>query len=386
MTRRWDVIVVGAGVAGAATSMLLARAGMHVLCVDRAPRERDRRGAHALVRGGVLQLNSWGLLDDLIAAGTPPVRRTLVSYGEESVAVSIKPSDGVDALYAPRRPVLEGALVGGAERAGAVVEFAARVTGLHRDDAGRVAGVVVGDRHAGAEWTVRAPLVIGADGRDSLIAREVVATPASTGRQNSSVLFGYWANFPTDGFESAYRSGLTTGAVPTNNGLACVYISGAPDRIAAELARGTASSAFDRLSVPVGLDLRIAAADQAEPVRTACGLPAGYLRAAHGPGWALVGDAGHWIDPLSLHGMTAALRDAALLARAVLSIPPHGGRFEALANYQSVRDRLSMPMLRATDEIAAYNWDLPRLRTLLRNLSSAMTDEVETLATIGSAA
>ena len=83
--------------------------------------------------------------------------------------------------------------------------------------------------------------------------------------------------------------------------------------------------------------------------------------------------------------MTAALRDAALLARAIISTPSGGRRRSgALADYQSVRDRLSLPMLHATDEIAAYQWDLQRIRTLHRALSSAMTDEVEALATIGS--
>ena len=83
---RWDVIVVGARVAGAATAMLLARAGLRVLCVDRARYGSDTLSTHALMRGGVLQLQRWGLLDAVVAAGTPPVRRTVFHYGDEAVA------------------------------------------------------------------------------------------------------------------------------------------------------------------------------------------------------------------------------------------------------------------------------------------------------------
>jgi 2-polyprenyl-6-methoxyphenol hydroxylase-like FAD-dependent oxidoreductase len=85
--------------------------------------------------------------------------------------------------------------------------------------------------------------------------------------------------------------------------------------------------------------------------------------------------------------MTAALRDAELLSQAVLSAPPDGARLQsALAGYQATRDRLSLPMLRVTEEIASYRWDLTSIRPLLRTLSSAMTDEVEALSALAAVA
>ena len=81
--------------------------------------------------------------------------------------------------------------------------------------------------------------------------------------------------------------------------------------------------------------------------------------------------------------MTAALRDAELLAQAVLSAPHRGAQLQsALAGYQATRDRLSLPMMQVTEEIASYQWDLTRIRTLLRSLSSAMADEVEALTAL----
>ena len=78
-----DVIVVGSRAAGAATAMLLARAGHDVLLLDRAQLPSDTTSTHSLVRGGVVQLSRWGLLDDVLDSGAPPVRSVLFQqYGD----------------------------------------------------------------------------------------------------------------------------------------------------------------------------------------------------------------------------------------------------------------------------------------------------------------
>src|SRR6476620_7492963 len=102
-----DVVIVGSRAAGAATAMLLARAGLDVLVLDRSPTGTDTLSTHALMRGAVVQLHRWGLLDQVVAAGTPPVRRTTFTYAGDVVTVPIKPAYGVDDLYAPRRTVLD---------------------------------------------------------------------------------------------------------------------------------------------------------------------------------------------------------------------------------------------------------------------------------------
>ena len=78
----------------------------------------------------MLQLSRWGLLDEIVAAGTPPVKRTTFTYGDERIVISIKPSHGVDALYAPRRTVLDPVLVHAAVDAGADVHHRTTVTDL----------------------------------------------------------------------------------------------------------------------------------------------------------------------------------------------------------------------------------------------------------------
>jgi 2-polyprenyl-6-methoxyphenol hydroxylase-like FAD-dependent oxidoreductase len=97
----------------------------------------------------------------------------------------------------------------------------------------------------------------------------------------------------------------------------------------------------------------------------------------------LVGDAGYFKDPITTHGMTDALRDAELLTDEILetltgSVP----EAVALARYQATRERLSSRLFEATEAVASYDWDLEQVRTLLRRVSSAMSDEVGHLQSV----
>ena len=167
---------------------------------------------------------------------------------------------------------------------------------------------------------------------------------------------------------------MTAGLIPTNGGLTCLFVGSDRARPHSGFEGLTPGLAFARLAREVGLTDRLATATRVGSLRNVRGLPPGYLRSAYGPGWALVGDAGHWLDPMSTHGLTGALRDAELLTRAVLS--------DDLAGYQAERDRLSLPMLEIADRIASYAWDLSEVRVLLRGLASAMAEEVEALGAL----
>jgi 2-polyprenyl-6-methoxyphenol hydroxylase-like FAD-dependent oxidoreductase len=83
----YDVVIVGARCAGAATAMLLARRGLRVLALERQPYGSDTLSTHALMRAGVLQLHRWGLLGPLEAAGTPAIRWTSFHYGDDELVV-----------------------------------------------------------------------------------------------------------------------------------------------------------------------------------------------------------------------------------------------------------------------------------------------------------
>lgn len=369
MRPRYDVIVVGARCAGASVAGLLARAGMSVLALDRDPEGSDTLSTHGLMRGGVLQLQRWGVLERLIAAGTPPVRTTTFHYDRESIEVAIKPRDGVDALYAPRRTLLDAALVDAARGAGAEVVHRATVTGLLRHG-GVVRGVTV-TTDDGASHAVRADLVVGADGLRSRVARLAGAEVERRGDHACGVIYGYFEGLASNGFHWHYTPGVSVGVIPTNAGRTCVFAALPAARFRAELPRGL-EALHRQVLLESSADLA-AAASEARRVGRWFPFPGapGHVRRSWGPGWALLGDAGFFRDPITAHGITDALRDAELLARAVVR-----GTARALADYQRERDQLAIPMLEISDRIASFAWDLEEAKVLHLELSRRMNAEV----------
>jgi 2-polyprenyl-6-methoxyphenol hydroxylase-like FAD-dependent oxidoreductase len=368
MEATYDVVVAGARAAGAGTALLLARAGLRVLVVDRGRYGSDTLSTHALMRGGVLQLSRWGLLDRVIAAGTPPVHRTTFRYADAVVPIAIKPSPGVDALYAPRRTVLDPILVDAAVAAGVDVRYGVAVTDVERDRYGTVTGVL-GRTRERRPLHVKARIVVGADGIRSTVAERVQAPLERVGESVAVTTYGHWSGLPTDGYEWNFRPDAASGVVPTNDGQACVYVS------------RTGRTPFMRTvqeSAPE-LAARLAEATPPRVLRTFTGQP-GHIRRSWGPGWALVGDAGYYKDPLTAHGLTDALRDAELLARAIVAVVADGAdERDALAGYQRTRDALSAEFFALTDVIAGHRWTDEEISGLLRRLSTAMAEEVSEL-------
>jgi len=374
----FDAIIVGARAAGAATAHLLARHGLRVLLVERSRHGADTLSTHALMRGGVLQLSRWGLLDEVIAAGTPAVTRTTFRYTDEVVPINIKSSYGVDALYAPRRTILDPILVDAAIDAGVDVRFGIAVADVDRDHSGAVTGIV-GRSRDGATLRADARIVVGADGIRSTIAERVRAPFERVGTAASAVTYGYWSGLATDGYEWNFQPDAASGVIPTNDGQACVFASASRRRIGRGglevLTRIVAASSPD-------LGDRLVAARPPATLRTFAGRP-GYVRRSWGRGWALVGDAGYFKDPLSAHGLTDALRDAELLARAIVAVVLDGAsEHEALARYQATRDSLSTALFDVIDVIAGHRWKDHEIAGLLLQLNAAMGEEVEILAAL----
>ena len=370
-----DAVVVGARCGGAATALLLARAGARVLLIDKGKYGTDMLSTHALMRGAVLQLLRWGVLPAIQAAGTPRVTSTTFSYPDQDVTVAIEPKFGVEALYAPRRALLDRTLVDAAVDSGVEVRYGVRIDDVKRDDRGRVCGVVAIEGSTTHE--IAADLVIGADGLHSTIAAQVNAELLVEGRQAAGVLYSYWENVPVDGYYWCFQRGASIGAIPTNDGATCVFAS-VPSAGFRSLVQGQPAGSYRRVirEVSPAFDARLAAGRQVEPVR-GFGGHAGFIKRGSGPGWALVGDAGYFKDPITAHGITDALRDAELLARAIGK-----GTASAMEEYETVRHDLSRRLFEVTDEIASYTWTDTELQALHRAFSSEMSREVRALAAL----
>ena len=370
-----DAVIVGARCAGAATALLLARAGARVLMVDKGVYGSDTTSTHALMRGAILQLHRWGVLPAIVAAGTPPVHSTTFSYPLQDVTVPIEPRFGVDALYAPRRALLDRTLVDAAVDSGAEVTYDVRMDGVIIDNHARVRGITAvagGRRHR-----IEADIVIGADGLHSTVAQHVGAPRVVEGRHAAGALYSYWENLPVDGYYWRFQAGASIGAIPTNDGATCVFASLPSGRFRSEI-QGDASSAYRRVirEVSTELDGRLDEARQVEPIR-GFGGHVGFIKRGSGNGWALVGDAGYFKDPATAHGITDALRDAELLARAIMK-----GTTAAFADYEATRHDLSRRLFELTDDIASFAWTDTELQALHRAFSAEMSREVRALAAL----
>jgi flavin-dependent dehydrogenase len=328
---RVDAIVVGARAAGSAAAIALARAGRRVVALDRARFPSDTLSTHLLFAGGVAELARVGALDRVEALGAPRLGEALMGGAGITVRARCTPVDGIDYSMCVRRPGLDAALVGTARAAGAEVREHTRVTGLVWED-GRVAGVCCGDHE------LRAPLVVGADGRRSLVAREVGAELPHTSNRNGRACFFAYLEDPHEdwrGVAAQWREGRELGtAFPCDGGLLLVLLM--PPR---EGARGFE---WDEAvaSIPA-LQERLRGCERVTKVRSAIDTTS-YFRRSSGPGWALAGDAGHFKDPVTAQGIRDALRFGRLLGEAAAPALGSGDPREldrALARWERRRDR-----------------------------------------------
>ena len=371
----YDVVIVGARCAGAATALFLARSGAKVLVVDRQAYGSDTMSTHALMRGAVIQLKRLGLVPGVVAAGTPAIRSTTFHYGKEAIRVDIKPDHGVDCLFAPRRTVLDPLLVDAAREAGAEVHHGVALSELQFSPRGRVIGVTLRDA-TGACMSVRSDIVIGADGRQSSVAKLVNAKAYVEGFDASAIVFGYFRDLNRDGLHWHFAKNVAAGVIPTNNGH-CVFAAVPAQRFSATF-RGDIARGFLQVLASICPELH-EDIDRATLIGRLRGWGGGKscLRQCHGAGWALVGDAGYFKDPLTAHGITDALRDAELLSRAVVM-----GGTQALKACQQERDGLSLPFMRVTDGIASFSWDLSEVKQLHAELSALMKMEASHIANL----
>jgi len=352
----YDAIVVGARCAGAPTAMLLARRGYRVLLADRSEFPSDTHSTHWIGYDGLARLHRWGLLDRVAASGCPPTRRRVIERSGIRIAGTIPPRDGLPGGYAPRRKVLDSMLVEAATDAGA--EFRSRFAVQELLwDGGKVVGVV-GKRSGGPSITERARLIVGADGRNSLVARAVNAPVYDILRPQTCCYYTYWADTEIDGLYSwsSPKARRYQIAIPTNDGLVCTLI-GWPHAEFAAIRADIEREFFAALDLADGIAQRVHCGRLVERFYGTADLP-NYFRRPYGPGWALVGDAGHPKDPMHARGIRDAFRDVELLVEAVdaglsgrRSFPEAMTEYEqarnvpALSMYQKLRRDLRFPPL-----------------------------------------
>lgn len=365
---KYGAVVVGGRCAGAATAMLMARKGMKVLVAERGAPGTDTVSSHNMMRGATIQLARWGLVGRLLDAGTPWIDQMTFHFGNEVTPVKLKPSMGAPGNLGTRRTILDAMLVDAAREAGAEVRFHTSFRDVIRDDNGRVAGAILTDE-TGIDVRVEASLVVGADGIRSTVARKVGAEVRKEAKHSLGHIYGYALDLPLEGNHAFFAPGVSVASTPTNGG-DVVIASVAPDRLREMRGEMDDRSVLLRLARETNAEFgaALATADMTEPVRVFAGTR-GFVRECVGPGWALVGDAGYFRDPVTAHGITDAFRDAELLANAA----PSGD--EALEGFQRARNAVTAEIWQLTDRIAAFDMASPDLQAAFHDLARAMKTE-----------
>lgn len=345
----YDAIVIGARCSGASTAMLLARQGHRVLVVDRSSFPSDVISTHFLWPHGMSYLNRWGVLDQVLAVTPSHTSITVVNDGIPLTG-TVPPellreyfrdlhgddSNVVQSYASVRRRVLDQVLIEAAAKAGAEVRtnFAVRDL-IFEDDR------VVGIRGRTADGEVveeRARIVIGADGRNSFVARTLDLPKYDERPRCTFAYWSYYSGFDLGAGQIHRRGRLACAVVPTNFEQNMVLVWGPSDwsREFRHDVPGNFQRALDFVSPELGEVVRTEGTREERIYGTLD--QAAFLRPLHGPGWVLVGDAESFKDQCTAIGMTHAFRDAELVSAALHRwLSGDASMDEAMVAYESRR-------------------------------------------------
>jgi 2-polyprenyl-6-methoxyphenol hydroxylase-like FAD-dependent oxidoreductase len=328
----YDAVIVGGRCAGATLAISLAKSGASVLMLDRDELGSDTVSTHTFFPNTIVRLEELGVIERIRERHElHPVIQMVRILGRE-LSGTFTPIGGHDRAFAPRRPVLDRALGEAAIDAGADARFGIRVAGLlgSGTDDDRVRGVELEDG-----TRLEAPWVIGADGRASSVARALGLPKRNSMASDMSMLFAYWRGVPRKEFFSMEAiEGKGMNLIPCEDDVTLLVSLGPP-----EFTRGDADTRRRRYldtlrAFPETLDP--AALDTAEMVSEIVVVPEtmlrGFFRPAAGPGWALVGDAGHFKHPATAQGISDAIEQALYVAEAL------NGSDQDLLGYEGWRD------------------------------------------------
>ena len=349
-------MIVGARVAGSTLACLLGAAGWRTLVVDRARFPSPTLSTHFFRGAGCVSvLGRLGVLDEVLACGSPPLVREYNAdalTGSHTIDPPQDPGD-VGFCLSVRRETLDEILVRRARRESTVDVLEGTVLRALLVAEDRVIGVEIVD-DAGAQ-RVRARLVVGADGRASRVAELVGAATQEEHRGSRAMYFRYATAMAgpegdPDGPEFSLGDDELAYVFPSDGSTSCIAVSVNLSRYA-EMRSGGKAAFEERLATHPFLATRIEAATWIGRL-FGCGPRRGVVRVPVGAGWALVGDASLHQDPWTGLGMDNAAVHATFLAESLDEIL--SGRVredESMATYQRRRDEHALAAFRETCEL-----------------------------------
>lgn len=309
----YDVVIVGARIAGSITAALLGARGWRVLLLDRATFPSDTLSTHFFRSPALRAFQRAGVFDQVQATGAPHLT---VNFNDVDGVVFSEPVRGAEGLgyyLCVRRVTLDDILVRRAQRESTVeLRQGVTVRGLLRDG-DRVIGVR-GARQ-GQEDSVTAKVVVGADGNHSIVARELQPRIEHAAPVSRAMYYAYFAGLEPQEESAAewhYRGNELVYVFGCDAGLTLLAVS-VPIREFPAWQRDGALLFPERLRARPILGPRLARAEQVGKLFGTGNIPC-WVRVPYGPGWVLVGDAGLIMDPWSGQGIDQGSTHAVLLA------------------------------------------------------------------------
>ncbi|AEK60920.1 NAD(P)/FAD-dependent oxidoreductase [Collimonas fungivorans] len=369
-----DTLIVGARCAGSTLAIHLARAGKSVLAIDANNLPSDQPlSTHWISPHGMALLDELGL-GDKVRRFAPPVPSMM--YGaDEEIGRVVYPAGG--RCSCPRRMDLDALLADEARAAGAEIRPRTKLVELLRDGE-RVTGAVV--EHAGTREEIRARIVVGADGQHSTTAQLVSAEEYHGYDCPRAMYWAYWPRptwFDDDPRHLGGAMNCSFGddvvfIFPTNRDLLLIGVAFPRTQLPEWKGR-----ALQKLQETLQRNPYTAPLTAGEPKSKVLGALnlRFFFRQAAGPGWALVGDAGLFMDPSPGFGITDALRDARSLGRAIIE-----GGDQALVRYWRQRDATSIDLFEYSRSRGALTNNNPLSRMLFGKLAADPTLQARLLS------
>lgn len=351
MSNHYDVIVVGARVAGSSLAYELSRAGYSVLLLDKSEFPSDTLSTHNFFGNSLAMLRRMGVLDRLLETGAPLYRRAVIQFDDAVLDGHFPEVDGESECLCIRRVHLDALLLEHASAQPGVTAIEGfRVMDVTRQGS-RVTGIR-GVRRGGdgqvEQYTAR--LVVGADGRNSTLRGLVNSERLMCVPTDYASYVGYFSDFRQEGelHVELYKIADTIGIVfPTNDRL---YVVGVmfpledqrrkirfmddPEAAMREVIEESLSAS--------SLPERMRGAALVGQVRGLRGYDNDWYQGM-GEGWALTGDAFSFKDPAVGQGMQNALYSAGILTNVLKRFDDWDASWPEMARaYQAEMEALMM--------------------------------------------